>query len=93
MLITTGRIRYNFNSRSHVESDIILLIFNARTKNFNSRSHVESDVKLLYSLFHRCISIHALTWRATDSSLAFDGRRFISIHALTWRATAHGCII
>ena len=33
------------------------------------------------------ISIHALTWRATDVKLPKDKPLPISIHALTWRAT------
>ena len=33
------------------------------------------------------VSIHALTWRATDAAGYQTDKKAVSIHALTWRAT------
>ena len=61
----------------------------------------QTDVSLFQStpshggrLYHRsiahykpCVSIHALTWRATTGFIFFLTDDRVSIHALTWRAT------
>ena len=55
----------DFNSRTHVECDMIFA-FSCRTvDNFNSRTHVECDPKFIFYFYNVTISTHALTWSAT----------------------------
>ncbi len=55
---------------------------------FNPRTHMECDVGAKVIMTVRHISIHALTWSATQCWYLTHGHYRISIHALTWSATA-----
>ena len=57
------------------------------TKCFNPRPHMEGDVTGAPLRAIGCVSIHALTWRATTHRITVQGLLVVSIHALTWRAT------
>ena len=78
---------FNFNPRSHEESDKTQQVKGFSYKNFNPRSHEESDQRLSFLLSKLKISIHALTKRATITAIPTIHFLVISIHALTKRAT------
>ncbi|KFM93437.1 hypothetical protein DJ90_4788 [Paenibacillus macerans] len=82
------RQRFQSTHSHGVRLDGIVRSSSAFEISFNPRTHMECDARPRYrrrSVF--ALSIHALTWSATDVGKAFDKRRDLSIHALTWSAT------
>ncbi len=67
----------NFNSRAHVERDIMANLSWFYTGNFNSRAHVERDWQCISGQQRYIISTHALTWSATNArSISPNGEPF-----------------
>ena len=60
-------IRWNFNSRTHVECDQPSSQGLGKQRHFNSRTHVECDIIRHLQQTRPKISTHALTWSATSS--------------------------
>ena len=79
--------QYDFNSRTHVECDIISLPSFPWFQHFNSRTHVECDKWHAVLINPFDISTHALTWSATYNESTEPKQDGISTHALTWSAT------
>ena len=57
----------NFNSRTHVECDLLPLLQSVPLCDFNSRTHVECDRAAAAEPVLFDISTHALTWSATGT--------------------------
>ena len=64
-----------FNSRAHVERDIIIQDSKSILLNFNSRAHVERDLSALRLTLAWAISTHALTWSATGGRRIYTDRQ------------------
>ena len=60
----------DFNSRTHVECDVLNFSRNAVAIHFNSRTHVECDCFGFEIPQTISISTHALTWSATGNKYA-----------------------
>ena len=64
-----------------------ILPANEMIDDFNPRTHMECDKVASAAKKAFNISIHALTWSATQKARTVVNLHFISIHALTWSAT------
>ena len=83
-----GEDAVNFNSRTHVECDMLNYQAEIANYDFNSRTHVECDI-LLHFIFRNEQNFNSRThvecdlcqWDTNQSAR-------ISTHALTWSATS-----
>ena len=64
-LLSRANCHHYFNPRPHEEGDILILLQLCISSNFNPRPHEEGDIENERLHYLHCISIHALTRRAT----------------------------